>query len=73
MTFKTDSEPLNRLQTMIQANAHLLSEDDVREFNSIYNELIEEYQSYENEINMNEQLLSEIDMLKTKNRMGILK
>ena len=73
MHYKTDSDPLNRLQAMIQINAHLLSEIDVREFNSIYSELVSEYHSYENEISMNEQLLSEIAALKTKTRMGILK
>lgn len=64
MIFKTDSEPLNRLQSLIRVNAHLLSEDDVREFNEIYEELVEEYCNFENEVSLNEQLITENEMLK---------
>lgn len=73
MAFKTDSDPLNRLQAMIQVNAHLLEEDDVRELNDIYKELVGEYHNYENEVELNEKLLGEIEELKTKTRMEILK
>lgn len=66
MNYKTDSEPLNRLRAMIQVNAHLLSEDAVREFNDIYKELEEEYHTFENEVSMNEQLMAELDALKVK-------
>lgn len=66
MNYKTDSEPLNRLRAMIQVNAHLLSEDVVREFNDIYKDLEEEYHTFENEVSMNEQLMAELDALKVK-------
>lgn len=73
MTYKTDSDSLNRLQMMIQLNAHLLEEDDVRELNDIYKELVCEYHNYENEVELNEKLLGELEELKTKTRMGIFK
>lgn len=66
MNYKADSDPLNRLRAMIQVNAHLLSEDVVREFNDIYKELEEEYHTFENEVSMNEQLMAELDALKVK-------
>lgn len=73
MTFKTDSEPLNRLRAVIQTNAHLLSEEDVNELNDIYKELESEYNSFENEVTMNEKLMDEMETLKTKTRMEMSK
>lgn len=65
MNYKTDSEPLNKLQTLVRMNAHLLSEDDVKAFNNIYKELVSEYQQYENEVLFNEILIEENEKLKS--------
>ena len=65
LRYKTDSEPLNRLQTLIRVNVHLMSEDDAKAFNEVYKELVGEYQQYENEVLFNETLIEENERLKS--------
>lgn len=70
--FKTDSEPLNRLAEIINTNAHLLSETTVKELQSIYSELNNEYMLFENEVELNERLLGENEELRNKIRQESL-
>lgn len=64
--FVTDSVPLNRLAEIINTHTHLLSDVSVEELRSIYSELVNEYVLFENEVELNERLLSENEELRNK-------
>lgn len=66
MMFKSDSEPLNKLAEIINANSHLLDTATIKELQGVYTELKSEYVLFENEVSFNEQLLVENEKLKAK-------
>lgn len=65
---KLDSEPLNRLAEVINANAHLLDKASVSTLQNVYSELANEYVLFENEVALNEQLMIENEKLRIELR-----